>query len=235
MHPDLVALLALQKDDGVVAQVKERLRASDAEVAELDRVRAASQDALAKARAALEAEEVRHRDLTNKVQDHKALQEHHVSALDSVRKAREASAAMAQIEMTRKVLAQEESDLHGIGSRIMDLRQAVGLSELEIAEIETRQQEERARIAAARAEIEQELAAAVEKRTATASGVSKGMLTKYERLRERGQATPLFALRGQACGRCNTAIPLQRRNGIAGGKAIEVCEGCGVLLYAMPA
>ena len=235
MHPDLVALLALQKDDGVVSQVKEKLRASDAEVAELDRVRAAAHDALARARTALEGEESRHRDLTNKVQDHKALQEHHVSALDAVRKPREATAAMAQIEMTRKVLAQEESDLHGLGSRIIDLRQAVGLSELEIAEIETRQQEERGRIAAARADIQKELEAAVATRTATATGVSKGMLAKYERLRERGQATPLFALRGQACGRCNTAIPLQRRNGIAGGKAIEVCEGCGVLLYAMPA
>ena len=235
MHPDLVALLSLQKDVGVVTHVKEKLRASDAEVAELDRARGAAQDALTKARTALESEEVRHRELTNKVQDHKALQEHHVSALDAVRKPREATAAMAQIEMTRKVLAQEESDLHGLGGRIIDLRQSVGLSELEIAEIETKQREERARIAAARAEIEQELDAAVAKRTETATGVSKGMLSKYERLRERGQATPLYALRGQACGRCNTAIPLQRRNGIAGGKAIEVCEGCGVLLYAMPA
>lgn len=235
MNPDLVALLALQKDDSVVSQVKEKLRASDAEVAELDRSRSAADEALARARTALEAEEVRHRELTNKVQDHKALQEHHVSALDAVRKAREATAAMAQIEMTRKVLAQEESELHGMGSKIIDLRQAVGLNELEIVEIEGKQKEERARIAEERSAIEQELAAAVAKRTATAGGVSKGMLTKYERLRERGQATPLFALRGQACGRCNTAIPLQRRNGIAGGKAIEVCEGCGVLLYAMPA
>jgi predicted nucleic acid-binding Zn-ribbon protein len=232
VNPDLVALLALQQDDTAVSAVRDRLKESDAQVAALDKASASATAALARAKTALDAEEVRHRELTNKVQDHKALQEHHVSALDAVRKPREATAAMAQIEMTRKVLAQEESDLHGIGSRIMDLRQAVGLQELEIAEIAQKQAEERATIAEARAGIEKELAAALAKRNGTATGVSKSMLSKYERLKDRGQSEPLFALRGQACGRCNTAIPLQRRNGIAGGRAIEVCEGCGVLLYA---
>jgi len=233
VNPDLVALLALQQDDAAVSKINARLKELDGEVALLDRAAASAKEALARARAALDAEEVRHRDLTNKVQDHKALQDHHVSALDAVRKPREASAAMAQIEMTRKVLAQEESDLHSLGSRIMDLRQAAGLQELEIAEIATKQKEERERIAAARAEVEGELKAGIAKRTETSKGISKGLLTKYERLRERGQSDPLYALRGQACGRCNTAIPLQRRNGIAGGKAVEICEGCGVLLYAM--
>lgn len=232
MNPDLVALLALQEDDAAVTQVRERLKELDAQVAGLDQAKAGAAAALERARTALAAEEARHRDLTNKVQDHKALQEHHVKALDAVRKQREAEAATAQIEMTRKVLAQEESDLNAMGGRIIDLRQAVGLGELEIVEIETKQTEERAAIAARRAEIETELAAALAKRNGTAAGVSKGILVKYERLRERGQSAPLFALRGQACGRCNTAIPLQRRNVIAGGRAIEVCEGCGVLLYA---
>ncbi len=232
MNPDLVSLLALQQDDLAVQQVRSRLKEIDEQVAALDRAKAGASAALTRAKTALEAEETRHRDLTNKVQDHKALQEHHVGALDAVRKPREATAAMAQIEMTRKVLAQEESDLHAMGSRIMDLRQAAGLQELEIAEIEQKQAEDRTAIAETRAGIEKELAAAIAKRTGTSAGVSKGMLSKYERLRDRGQSEPLFALRGQACGRCNTAIPLQRRNGIAGGKAIEVCEGCGVLLYA---
>jgi predicted nucleic acid-binding Zn-ribbon protein len=232
VNPDLASLLALQQDDVAVQQVRARLKEIDEQVAQLDRARAGATAALERAKTALEAEETRHRDLTNKVQDHKALQEHHVGALDAVRKPREATAAMAQIEMTRKVLAQEESDLHAMGSRIMDLRQAAGLQELEIAEIAQKQSEERAAIAETRAGVETDLAAAIAKRTATSAGVSKGMLSKYERLRDRGQSEPLFALRGQACGRCNTAIPLQRRNGIAGGRAIEVCEGCGVLLYA---
>jgi predicted nucleic acid-binding Zn-ribbon protein len=58
------------------------------------------------------------------------------------------------------------------------------------------------------------------------------MLAKYERIRQRDHAHALYPLRGAACGRCNTAIPLQRRNVIAAGRSIEACEGCGVLLYA---
>jgi predicted nucleic acid-binding Zn-ribbon protein len=48
----------------------------------------------------------------------------------------------------------------------------------------------------------------------------------------RNTSNVLYPLRGQACGRCDTAIPMQRRNAIAAGRAIDVCEACGVLLYA---
>jgi predicted nucleic acid-binding Zn-ribbon protein len=61
--------------------------------------------------------------------------------------------------------------------------------------------------------------------------VPRGILSKYERIRGREKSFALYQLRGAACGRCNTAIPLQRRNVMAAGRTIEVCEGCGVLLY----
>jgi predicted nucleic acid-binding Zn-ribbon protein len=56
------------------------------------------------------------------------------------------------------------------------------------------------------------------------------MLGKYDRIRgKRTQA--LYPLRGGSCGNCDTSIPLQRRNMMAGSGDIEVCEACGVLLY----
>jgi predicted nucleic acid-binding Zn-ribbon protein len=61
--------------------------------------------------------------------------------------------------------------------------------------------------------------------------VPRSILSKYERIRGREKSFALYQLRGAACGRCNTAIPLQRRNVMAAGRTIEVCEGCGVLLY----
>jgi predicted nucleic acid-binding Zn-ribbon protein len=70
------------------------------------------------------------------------------------------------------------------------------------------------------------------RREGSAARVSRGILSKYERIRGRAHEPSLYPLRGAACGRCNTAIPLQRRNAIAAGRSIEVCEGCGVLLYA---
>ena len=35
-----------------------------------------------------------------------------------------------------------------------------------------------------------------------------------------------------ACGNCDTSLPVQRRHEMARTGAIEMCEACGVLLYA---
>ncbi|HEX6536863.1 MAG TPA: hypothetical protein VF041_19915 [Gemmatimonadaceae bacterium] len=232
MHPDLVALLALQEDDAAIAALEERLRALDGQAAALDRERAAIGAAIERAKAEADAEERKRRELAAKVQEHRALQDRNLSALDAVRKAREATAAMAQIDLTRRVLAQEESDLQSLASRINDLRQAAELQQMELGDVDQRQEKERAEIAATRAALERELEEARGKRAAAAERVSRGVLAKYERIRGRERANALYPLRGAACGRCNTAIPLQRRNVMAAGRSIEVCEGCGVLLYA---
>jgi predicted nucleic acid-binding Zn-ribbon protein len=232
VHPDLVALLALQEDDTAVAAIEDRLRELDEQLAQLDRERAALGEAVARARETADAEERKRRELALKVQEHKSLQERNLAALDAVRKAREATAALAQIDITRRVLAQEESDLQALSGRITDLRQAVALHEQALAEMEKRQEQERAAMTGRRAELEQELAQARARRAATAAKVSRPILAKYERIRGRGKNRALYRLEGAACGRCNTAIPLQRRNVMAAGRSIEVCEGCGVLLYA---
>lgn len=232
MHPDLVALLALQDDDTAIAAIEDRLHDLDARAKTLERERNAIGEAIERAKAAADAEERKRRDLAGKVQEHRSLQDRNLAALDAVRKAREATAAMAQIDLTRRVLAQEESDLQALAGRINDLRQAAELQEMELADVEKRQETQRAELAAARAALERELQEVRAKRDHAAAKVSRPVLTKYERIRGRERANALYPLRGTACGRCNTAIPLQRRNVMAAGRSIEVCEGCGVLLYA---
>ncbi|MGH7720604.1 MAG: hypothetical protein ACREON_17375, partial [Gemmatimonadaceae bacterium] len=123
MHPDLTALLELQKEDAAVDAVEARAREIDARAAAMDRERAAEQEELERARLALESEERRRQELSQRVQEHKQLQERNLAVLDGVWKAREATAAMAQIDVTRKVLAQEESDLQSLVARVHDLRQ----------------------------------------------------------------------------------------------------------------
>lgn len=232
MHPDLTALLALQDEDAAIAALEEKLHGLDAQERSLDGERLAIEDSIARGREAADAEEHKRRELAGKVQEHRALQDRNLAALDAVRKAREASAAMSQIEITRRVLTQEESDLAAMAARIADLHQATALHELSLADVDQRQEGERATLAQARAAVAQEMAALHARRATTAARVSRSMLQKYERIRGRERSTALFALRGTACGRCNTAIPLQRRNVMADGRTIEVCEGCGVLLYA---
>ena len=45
-------------------------------------------------------------------------------------------------------------------------------------------------------------------------------------------AVELYALDNGACSCCDTAVPVQRRSMMATTGIIEVCEACGVLLYA---
>src|SRR5436309_2980432 len=77
---------------------------------------------------------------------------------------------------------------------------------------------------------EQALAAA--RREIQAASVDSALLTRYERIRRGKAPLALYPLHGDACGRCFTAVPTQRRALIQRGASIESCEACGVLLYA---
>jgi predicted nucleic acid-binding Zn-ribbon protein len=65
-----------------------------------------------------------------------------------------------------------------------------------------------------------------------AAHVESAVLQKYDRIRARRRAQALFALDNGACSCCDTAVPMQRRSRMASTGVIEVCEACGVLLYA---
>ena len=232
MSPDLEAVLALQAEDTIVAQLNGKLRAIDTKLKALDGERAQLEESLARARQTAEQEEKRRRELAIKVEDHKAMQERNLATLDVVRKPKEATAAMAQVDMLKKVLTQEEAELHSLSLRVHDVHHAIDGQQKALDELDARQREQRAAHAAERAEIEAELAKARSIRDERAAHVPKSILLKYERILSRNTSNVLYPLRGQACGRCDTAIPMQRRNAIAAGRAIDVCEACGVLLYA---
>ena len=234
MHKDLEALLAVQSDDAGLRDLDERATALDARErsleAELSAVRAAAE----RSRAALEREEARYRALETKVVQHRQLQQRNVAQLDQVRKLREATAAQAQVDMARQILADEERELASIGRRLDELRQALAGHEASIAEREAAQAEQRTELAEARAGLAGEREQARQKRAGAAQQVPRSLLQRYERIRDRRRGEAVFPVRGMACGNCDTAIPLQRRNLMADGSIIEVCEVCGVLLYATP-
>jgi len=232
VSPDLEAVLALQAEDAIVAQLNQKLNALDERLKSLDTERTAVEESLARAQSTAETEEKRRRELSVKVEDHKAMQERNLATLDVVRKPKEATAAMSQVDMLRKVLSQEETDLHALSLRVHDLHHAIDGQQKMLGELDARQSEQRAAHAAERKVLEKELQKARSIREERAAHVSKPILRKYERILSRNTSHVLYPLRGQACGRCDTAIPLQRRNAIAAGRAIEVCEACGVLLYA---
>ena len=230
MQTDVEVLLALQADDSQINELESRLRALEPRMSELDRKRENAVVALTRARVAVETEEKRQRELLTKVATHKQMQERNLAQLDAVKRLKEATAAMNQVESARRIIADDESELQSIVRRLTELRSSVETHESAVRAVEEEQATAREEIEKERGEIADSLKAAHQARDQKTAGVPRPLLGKYDRIRTR-RPKALYALRGDSCGNCDTAIPMQRRNLMAVNGEIDVCEACGVLLY----
>ena len=231
MQQEVEALLALQQDDLRIRSIESQIRELDPQLAALDKRKQQAQQSLERAQAAVQVEEKKQRELQSRLAQHKQMQERNLHQLEDVKRMREATAATAQVESTRRLMAEDETELQIIGRRINDLNISVATSKQALVSIEEEQKATRPQIEEKRAALQAELDEARRDRTGRATAVSRPMLGKYDRIRgKREQA--LYALRGGSCGNCDTAVPLQRRNMMSGSGQIEICEACGVLLYS---
>jgi predicted nucleic acid-binding Zn-ribbon protein len=230
--PELTALLALQEQDEVIDAIRAKGDALAPRIAELERRLKQATDAVERAQTTLTTEEQRQAYLREKVAEHKAVLERNQAALDQVKSMRAATAAVAQLEQIRRVLADEESDLAGITRKLGEMRVAVEAANAAVAAVEAEQTEARAEIERERAAIATELEAAERVRTERAAAVGRAILLKYDRIRVKKRPRAVYPLNVGACSACDTAIPVQRKYTMQNTGAIELCEACGVLLYA---
>jgi len=232
VHPEIQTLLALQEEDVEVHSIERGIGALQPRLTDLDRQRQVAADALARARGLVESEEKRQHELQTRLAELKHSHERNLTNLDAVKKPKEAAAAMAQLEVSRKGLGDVEMELQAIVRRLTDARASVHNQEQALADLDASQTAIREEIGRDRAALEEQMQGARGKRETTAQRVSRNLLSKYDRIRGRKGVQAIFPLRGPSCGNCDTAIPMQRRNMMAGTGQIEVCEACGVLLYA---
>ena len=231
MQQEVEALLALQDDDLKIREIEDQIRSLDPQLAEFDRKREQAAAALTRAQAAVQVEEKKQRELQSRLSQHKTMQERNLHQLEDVKRLREATAATAQVEATRRLMADDESEIAILGRRINEMNASVAASRQALESLAEEQKAARPEIEAMRSELQSQLDAAKRDRDGRAVSVSRPMLGKYDRIRgKRTQA--LYSLRGGSCGNCDTAVPLQRRNLMSASGQIEVCEACGVLLYA---
>ena len=231
VNPDIETLLAVQEDDRVIRDLESRLAALEPRLRSLESERSAVESRLTASRAAVETEEEKQGDLQRRLTEHQQLHDRSVAQLDLVRTQREASAAMSQVEQVKRFVSDERGALDTLRHRIAGLREAMEAHELSLAEIAERQESERAAIAEERRGLEEELRMARMKREGAARRVPRPLLAKYERIQVGRSDDAMYPLRGSSCGNCDTSLPLQRRSQMARTGAIEMCEGCGVLLY----
>lgn len=232
MHPDVAALLAVQADDIEIHALEERLAALMPRLDAMAKEQERATYALDQARQAVEAEERRQRDVRGRLDQYHQLEERNQSQLNSVTTTREATAATAQLDQARRMIGEAQRELDSITHRMGDLRHAVTDREHALRDIEQAQRDLRASLDADRTDIEAQLATLRGRRNERARGVPRSLLARYDRIRSGKRIHAVFPLRGHSCANCDTVIPLQRRSSMTGSGATEICEGCGVLLYA---
>ena len=233
MHPELEALLALQEKDEAVMAADAALAALEPDLRGFDEALAVVERALEGARREIQGALERRGELEGKIANYRTMQDQRRQRLEWVRGAKEASSLMAELDLTRSVLAKEEAEFMRSGDAVTEAERRAAEAEKVVQELRDAQAPGRETLAGRREEIAgaRELALA-ERETATVA-VDVALLARYERIRRGKTPLALYALHGDACGRCYTAVPTQRRVLIQRGASIESCEACGVLLYAV--
>ena len=232
MHPDVAALLAVQADDIEIHELEERLSTLAPRLESMAKEQERAAVALDQARQATESEERRQRDVRGRLDQYRQLEERNQAQLNVVTTTREATAATAQLDQARRMIGEAQRELDSISHRVSDLRRVVSDRERALRELDQAQRAARSTLDADRTAIEQQLSELRARREASAVKVPRSLLARYDRIRSRKRVHAVFPLRGHSCANCDTVIPLQRRSAMAGTGATEVCEGCGVLLYA---
>ena len=232
MHPDVTALLAVQDDDLKIHELETRLAELRPRLDAMARERDKALAGLQEARHIAASEERRRHEVAARVAQHRALQEKNQAALNNVTSMREATAATAQLETAKRMIDEDERELAQIGQRTADANRLVDERQRVASELETAQVKARDSLAADQSDIEAKLTDARKDREAKAAHVPRSLLSRYDRIRSRRRVHAVFPLRNNSCGQCDTMLPLQRRSQMLNTGATEVCEGCGVMLYA---
>ncbi|MGQ0640036.1 MAG: zinc ribbon domain-containing protein [Gemmatimonadaceae bacterium] len=230
--PEIQQLLALQSLDDQVDAMQRDLDALAPRKRALDDARSSAQAELAATESGIVTDDKRRRELEERLTDHRTKQERNLAALDQVKRIREATAAMAQVEAGRRLLIEEEQELDTLVRRVATSRDYAVKQRRAIEALEASQVDERRQLEEAGARIGGDLTAARTRRGEQAAAISRNVLSRYDRIRARRRGHAVFALVSGACACCDTAIPIHRRNAMATSGMIDVCEACGVLLYA---
>src|ERR1700716_728460 len=140
MQQEVEALLALQQDDLKIRAIEAQMRALDPQLVELDKRRDQAAAALTRAQTLVQAEEKKQRELQARLGENKTKQERDLHQREDVKRMREATAATVQVESTRRLMAEDESELAILGRRIAEMNAAIANATDALAAVELEQE-----------------------------------------------------------------------------------------------
>lgn len=225
-------LLSLQEMDGEIARSRSELSAMEEESRLLEeRLEAARRGESAIAVRVEEADRAL-RQYERTVQAGRATLKRLQQRAQEVAKQRAAMAARVEMDAARQNLDSAETAMLE-GMQVQDRVRAEHQAALEALELEQQAADERlSEINRLSAELADSLAIQRDRRENRALRIDGSVRSVYDRVRAGRTSEALAPVVEGVCGHCFTSIPLQRQAEIRGGKALIVCETCGVILHA---
>jgi predicted nucleic acid-binding Zn-ribbon protein len=232
MHPDLPKLLDVQARD-------RRLVELDARAQEIASARATLGAALERGRTEVAAAEragteaIRRRDeAEQKLETQRVQHERRRQRLEQERNPRVAAQLLADVELGRNILAQEESDWIRMADDVNARSAALRATTERLVAAEAEQAGERAALADREAALGLELTAARAERETAAGQLDRTLRIRYDRLRNSRRTEILVPANNATCTACYTAIPRSRIGKLQSeGILIDGCEMCGAIIY----
>lgn len=236
MHPDLPKLLDVQVKDRRLAELAVRAQAIEAERATLDSLLERARAEVASAERTV-ADTTRRRDeAEQKLETQRGQHEKRRTRLETERNPRVAAQLLADVELGRTILAQEEGEWLRMADDVSG-RSAVATGAKErLAVAEGEQAGARAALDAKATELATEVSAAQAERDAAAGQLDKTLRLRYDRLRKTRKNEILVPADHGTCTGCYTAIPRSQIGPLmADGILISGCEMCGSIIYVAEA
>lgn len=232
MHPDLPKLLDVQGKDRHLSEVSARREELAAERAALDAALETARQQIAQAERGAADAATRRDAREAKLEAQRSLQEKRRARLEQERNPRVAAQLMADVEMARSILAQEESEWMRVAEEATQREQAVVLATERLEALTAEQAEARESLVGREAEAEAAYVAAKTERDAAAADLPKALRTKYDRLHGSRHSEVLVPAVNATCTACYTSIPSSRIGQLqADSLLLDGCEMCGAILY----
>jgi hypothetical protein len=225
-------LLGLQEMDAEIASCRKELRELEAErsewedrIAELERREREAAGKLASGDASMRAAE---RTVNAGRATLKRLQQR----AQEIHNMREHLASRAEVDAARQNLDVAETSLLDAMQEQERARVDRDAAAAAVADAKSAAAERLAEIRARHDELSDRLAVERDRRENRALRIDESVRTLYDRVRGGRTTRALAPLVDGVCGSCYTSIPLQRQAEIRAGRALYVCEACGVILHA---
>jgi predicted nucleic acid-binding Zn-ribbon protein len=236
MHPDLPRLLDLQTKDQHLASLSAQKRTLLAERMALDAVLERHRNEVASAKRTADEMAQRRDTMATSLETQRLKQEKRRERLDTERTPRVAAQLLADLEMARGILSQEETDWLRLAEDVGSRQAGVAEHESHLAAAGSEQAEARAAIATRLEALEVDVNVAQREREAAASHLDKTLRGRYDRLRSSRKVEVVVPVDRGSCTACYTSIPSSRLGPLhADGVLLDGCPNCGAIIYLLEA